>query len=437
MPIMKFSNTGQVIAIALAWTAALVYVDYKKNPRPLREMYAGTKRTQADQNITTPHVSLKMNHLCCSGCLDDVKQALKGLPWVGVISIPDEASLPDQSNTQEKDTYAGYVDVTVKDIQTLDFVELNQKLRATGLTAEHIKFSGIKEYRLNAFLPHICCTVCSKALEKGLFVKGIRATGPLQWLDNAAVSKEHHSVVVAPRPGKEADVTELFEVLDRLGFAPASVKIALPADSMQVTMVGKAGAPVAPTATPGTPAATPGTPAATPGTPAATPGTPAATPGAVAATPGTPAATPGTPAATPGAPAATPGTPAATPAAAGPASATIEGTEVKLSQPLRYTAGEIKLAEPSAAVLQALAKAVLADPTITELILKVGASGDKKAAKHLATERAAELKKELQAAGIPHKNLKVHAHHEPGEDMVLEVAVSRKKHHEKVEEDSQ
>ena len=241
MPIMKFSNTGQVIALALAWTAALVYVDYKKNPRPLREMYAGAKRTQADQNITTPHVSLKMNHLCCSGCLDDVKQALKGLPWVGVISIPDEASLPDQSNTQEKDTYAGYVDVTVKDIQTLDFVELNQKLRATGLTAEHIKFSGIKEYRLNAFLPHICCTVCSKALEKGLFVKGIRATGPLQWLDNAAVSKEHHSVVVAPRPGKEADVTELFEVLDRLGFAPASVKIALPADSMQVTMVGKAG----------------------------------------------------------------------------------------------------------------------------------------------------------------------------------------------------
>jgi len=431
MPIMKFSNTGQVIALALAWTAAMVYVDYKKNPRPLREMYSGSKRTQADQNITTPHVSLKMNHLCCSGCLDDVKAALKDLPWVGTISIPDEASLPDQSNTQEKDTYAGYVDVTVKDIQTLDFVELNQKLRATGLTAEHIKFSGIKEYRLNAFLKHICCQVCTKALEKGLFVKGIRATGPLQWLDNAAVSKEHHSVVVAPRAGREADITELFEALDRLGFAPSTLKIALPADAMQVTMVAKAGAPDKPAA------ATPGTPAATPGTPAATPGTPAATPGAVAAAPGTPAATPGTPAATPGTPAATPGTPAPAPAAAGPASATIEGTEVKLSQPLRYTAGEIKLTDPSAAVLQALAKAVIADPTITELVLKVGASGEKKVAKKLATERAAELKKELQAAGIPHKNLKVHAHHEPGEDMVLEVAVSRKKHHEKVEEDSQ
>ena len=424
MPIMKFSNTGQVIALALAWTAAMVYVDYKKNPRPLREMYSGSKRTQADQNITTPHVSLKMNHLCCSGCLDDVKAALKDLPWVGTISIPDEASLPDQSNTQEKDTYAGYVDVTVKDIQTLDFVELNQKLRATGLTAEHIKFSGIKEYRLNAFLKHICCQVCTKALEKGLFVKGIRATGPLQWLDNAAVSKEHHSVVVAPRAGREADITELFEALDRLGFAPSTLKIALPADAMQVTMVAKAGAPDKPAA-------------ATPGTPAATPGTPAATPGAVAAAPGTPAATPGTPAATPGTPAATPGTPAPAPAAAGPASATIEGTEVKLSQPLRYTAGEIKLTDPSAAVLQALAKAVTADPTITELVLKVGASGEKKVAKKLATERAAELKKELQAAGIPHKNLKVHAHHEPGEDMVLEVAVSRKKHHEKVEEDSQ
>ena len=410
MPIMKFSNTGQIIALALTWTAAMVYVDYKKNPRPLREMYSGSKRTQADQNILTPHVSLKLNHLCCSGCLDDVKAALKDLPWVGTISIPDEASLPDQSNTQEKDTYAGYVDVTVKDIQTLDFVELNQKLRATGLTAEHIKFSGIKEYRLNAFLKHICCQVCTKALEKGLFVKGIRATGPLQWLDNAAVSKEHHSVVVAPRPGREADITELFEALDRLGFAPSTLKIALPADAMQVTMVAKAGAPDKPAA-------------ATPGTPAATPGTPAATPGAVAAAPGTPAATPGTP--------------APAPAAAGPASATIEGTEVKLSQPLRYTAGEIKLTDPSAAVLQALAKAVIADPTITELVLKVGASGEKKVAKKLATERAAELKKELQAAGIPHKNLKVHAHHEPGEDMVLEVAVSRKKHHEKVEEDSQ
>ncbi len=417
MPIMKFSNTGQVVALALAWTAAMVYVDYKKNPRPLREMYQGSKRTQADANISTPHVSLKMNHLCCSGCLDDVKVALKDLPWVGTISIPDEASLPDQSNTQEKDTYAGYVDVTVKDLKTLDFVELNQKLRATGLTAEHIKFSGVKEYRLDAYLKHICCQVCSKALEKGLFVKGIRATGPLQWLDNAAVSKEHHSVLVAPRPGREADVTELFEALDRLGFAPSTLKIALPADAMQVTMVAKAGTPEQPAA--GTPAA--GTPAA--GTPAA--GTPAAgTPAA-----GTPAA--GTPAA--GTPAA--GTPAAP--AAGPASATIEGTEVKLSQPLRYTAGEIKLTEPSAAVLQALVKAVQADPTITELILKVGASGEKKAVKKLATERAGELKKELIAAGLPHKAFKVHAHHEPGEDQVLEVTVSRKKHHEKVEEDSQ
>ena len=412
MPFMRFSNAKQVIFLALAWTGAMVYVDYIKNPRPLKEMYLGTKHTKPDQKIATPHVSLLITHLCCSGCLDDVRAALQKLPWVGTISIPDEAALPGQENSTEKEgqNYAGWVDVTIKDLKLVDFVELNRVLYDTGLTAGKIKFSGLNDYRLEATFKHICCQVCSKALDKGLgFDKGLRNNAPLQWLDNVHVSKEHRTVTMAPRLGRDAEISELFEVLHKLGFAPSSMRLALSADQMKVTMVHSGGDASA-TGTPGA--------AATPG---ATPGT-AATPGA---TPGT-AATPGTP-------------PAATPAApAGAATATIDGTEVKLSQPLHFAAGEIKLNDQSAAVLQALAKAVQADPGITELIMKVAASGaDKKAAKKLATERAAELKKILTEAGIPHKALKIHAHHEPGEDAVIEVTVSRKKHHEHVEEDSQ
>ena len=63
--------------------------------------------------------ALKMNHLCGSGCLDDVRVALQKLPWVGVISIPDEASAArpgEQHGRKRRQQLLQLVDVTVKAI---------------------------------------------------------------------------------------------------------------------------------------------------------------------------------------------------------------------------------------------------------------------------------------------------------------------------------
>jgi hypothetical protein len=100
---LTLSNSRQIVTIALLWTTALFAVDYVKHPRPLSLLF-GIKRggLGGTVRITKPTILLRVNHLCCSGCLDDLQAALQPLTWVDKVMTPSSTSAsssPPSSNS--------------------------------------------------------------------------------------------------------------------------------------------------------------------------------------------------------------------------------------------------------------------------------------------------------------------------------------------------
>src|SRR5207244_2634885 len=92
----SFPSTRQIVLMTLLWVASLLSIDFWKNPRPLRDVWVKPGQHGPRTLIKAPHVSLWMNHMCCSGCLDEVRAALKTLPWVETVDTAKDKSLPEQ-----------------------------------------------------------------------------------------------------------------------------------------------------------------------------------------------------------------------------------------------------------------------------------------------------------------------------------------------------
>jgi hypothetical protein len=230
---MRFSTVRQIVLLTLAWAAVLFIVDYVKNPRPMAQLFDARLVAPV---ASRPHLSLWMNHLCCSGCLDDVREALASIPGLGPADVARTTDLParDEVNdtTANEMGYANRVEVDVTDLRVLDFVTLDHALEKTGLVAEQVELSGVPHFRLEAELHHVCCRACSKALESGFEVaKSLRATGRFNWLDSITVNKERRTVVAHARFNKAADVEELIGALHRLGFAPTALRVLVGSES--------------------------------------------------------------------------------------------------------------------------------------------------------------------------------------------------------------
>jgi hypothetical protein len=222
---MRFSNVRQLTVLTLAWALALFAVDYVKNPH----LWQRKVRAAAGPG---PRVSLWINHLCCTGCLGDLREALQPLPWVrqavtvrGSVVTQETADILHRSLPE----YGQWVDLDVLDVSLLDFVALDRAIREKGLVPGRMELSGLEHFRLEAEVPHLCCGMCQRSVEDGIaFVKARGALGQLRWLDSVTVDKTKRRIVAHARflaSESTVNVSEILGGLEEVGLAPRSLRV--------------------------------------------------------------------------------------------------------------------------------------------------------------------------------------------------------------------
>ena len=230
---MKFtlSNPRQIVTMTLVWATALFAVDYMKHPRPLSVLF-GIKREGLGEaaRLTNPTIILKVNHLCCSGCLDDLRAALQPLTWADKVEL-DKSALArgaDKQREQALNDFSNRVRIEIKaeDIARMDFIALDRAMRDAGFVAEHIEFGGIPHMRLEAHVTHLCCNLCKVAVEEGVKIAIQPGAGSdFKWLDNINVDRPQKTVTAYTRYNSIVDVGEFIAALNHLGFAPATLTV--------------------------------------------------------------------------------------------------------------------------------------------------------------------------------------------------------------------
>jgi copper chaperone CopZ len=225
---MKFATVRQVVILSIVWCLALFTLDYFKNPHLWR---AGAAPAASAEGV---HVDLWMSHLCCTGCLSDIREALAEVPGLGTPTVVGKGLITQaeaDTAASEVDQYANTVTVPVTDLAKLDFVAIDNALKAKGLIARRMEFGGVDHFRLEAGLHHLCCGLCEKATYEGMtFLRARGLGGQFKWLDSVSVDKMKKKVVAHARylePGKTIDVGEFITGLGYVGFAPDSVRILL------------------------------------------------------------------------------------------------------------------------------------------------------------------------------------------------------------------
>jgi copper chaperone CopZ len=225
---MKFATGKQIVAMVIIIVIGCYAFDYYKNPQLWHHETVTTANSEKGARLT-----LWINHLCCSQCLNDIRLALAGLPGIDAANANGPTQLltreqADQS-TASLPSYGNSVELVVNDPDQLDFMELDKKLRDKGMVAGRIELSGIEHFALAAKVDHLCCGMCDKAAhERMAFLKARGQSGQLKWLDSMSVNRETKTIVAYARfleAGKTVDVTEFLGALNDIGYAPRSMQI--------------------------------------------------------------------------------------------------------------------------------------------------------------------------------------------------------------------
>ena len=179
---------------------------------------------------TSPTISLWVNHLCCSGCLDDLRVALQPLTWVDKVELDKETLARRATNGRDQalNDFSNRVRIQIKaeNLAQVDFVALDRAVRNAGLFAEHIEFGGIPHARLDAYVPHLCCNLCKTAIAEGVKITKQPAGGnDFKWLDSIDVNSPRKTVTAYTRYDSSADVGEFIAALNHLGLAPATLTV--------------------------------------------------------------------------------------------------------------------------------------------------------------------------------------------------------------------
>ncbi len=221
---IRFATGTRVLAMAVAWLGVCMAIDFTFN----RHLWSGVAETPP----SAAPLSLRINHLCCSGCLDDVNQALAELPWLKDASVSVRGGkLLTQSQADTAGPagdYSGWLDITVKDVEQIDFVALDKALRDEGFVASQIEFGGPRHFRFEAKVRHMCCGMCKDACERLPELARTRAVGRLRWLDSVRAERAGSRVVFHARyqdPDARIDVAELLGAMDELGMPPSTLRV--------------------------------------------------------------------------------------------------------------------------------------------------------------------------------------------------------------------
>ena len=228
---LTLSNPTQIITMTLLWATALFTVDYIKHPLPL-SMLLGIKREGLGDagRLTNPTIILRMNHLCCSGCLDDLRAALRPLTWADKVELDKSALAREAGNQREQalNDFSNRVRIEAKaeDIARIDFMALDRAMRNAGFVAEQIEFGGIPHMRLEAQVTHLCCNLCKVAVAEGVKIAAqLPAGSGFKWLDNINVDRPRKTITAYTRYDSVVDVGEFVAALNHLGFEPATLTV--------------------------------------------------------------------------------------------------------------------------------------------------------------------------------------------------------------------
>ena len=228
---IRLATNAQILAMALAWLVICMGIDFTFN----RHLWAGTALVPP----SSVPLSLRLNHLCCTSCLDGVKKALATLPWLkdAPMSVR-EGNLRTQEQAEvagPAGDYGGWLDIRVKDLDQIDFVAIDQALRAEGFVTSQMLFGGLRHFRLEGRVRHMCCGMCKDACERLPELSRTRQSGRLRWLDSATAERSLGKVVFHARyqePQDRVDVTELLAAMDQIGLPPFTLKVIARAEEL-------------------------------------------------------------------------------------------------------------------------------------------------------------------------------------------------------------
>jgi hypothetical protein len=226
---MHFASPRQLIAIALVWALFLLAYDQHANPRPFATYWTEFKGSSTRPTVVsegdTPRVRLSMPHLCCTGCLSDVRAALKPLTWLAPARLATEPpAIPEVGGTATDATTAHEIEFDILDLTKANFVTLDRALRDTGLVPDRIDVFGMGHFRLEVELPHLCCTVCSRAVDEQL-ERLLRKETEGRWLDSISLNHVQKTLVIYARLNAVVDLVELTRALEHAGFSAHAIRI--------------------------------------------------------------------------------------------------------------------------------------------------------------------------------------------------------------------
>jgi hypothetical protein len=235
----RLATRTQMIVMTVAWLGVLVALDYWKNPH----LRAAERMAEKAPGAA---LSLWVNHLCCTGCLGEVRDALAALPWVDATQIHPRQNVVSREQADEHPTpasdYGGWVDVGVTNIAAIDFVEIDRALRDKGMVASRMELSGPEHFRLEAKVRHICCGMCKDATDRIPTLD--RARNRLRWVDSVTTDRVSHTVTVHARyqsQGEAVDVADLLGAFDEVGLPPMSLTVRVDAEPQPKVPGGSVG----------------------------------------------------------------------------------------------------------------------------------------------------------------------------------------------------
>lgn len=235
----RLATVTQMVVMTVVWLGVLVAIDVIKNPH-----LKAAERTPG--KAPTAALSVWVNHLCCTGCLGEVRDALASIPWVDAKEIHPRQLVISREQADEHPTpqsdYGGYVDVGVTSIAAIDFVEIDRALREHGMVASRIEFGGPEHFRLEAKVRHLCCGMCKDATDRIPTLD--RARNRLRWVDSVSADRAGARVTVHARyqsPTDTVDVADLLGAFDEVGLPAMSLHVLADAEPQPKVPAGSAG----------------------------------------------------------------------------------------------------------------------------------------------------------------------------------------------------
>jgi hypothetical protein len=227
---MKFASVKTILIMIAVTVLGLYALDYWKNPQL---WHRGVAVAMAGSEAG-PRLTLWINHLCCTGCQDDVRKALAGAAGVDLEKATGPQQLLTQAAANQEGAtlpnYGNAVVLPITDLDKLDVLAVDRALRDKGFVAGRMELSGVPHFHLEAALDHLCCGMCDRSISERMdFLKAKGQGGQLKWIESVSVEHEKKTVVAYARfleTGKTDDVVEFLSALNYLGFEPHSMRIA-------------------------------------------------------------------------------------------------------------------------------------------------------------------------------------------------------------------